>query len=179
MIEKCYTPEIINVVNLISDIVDDVRAEYDPTNDKEPFYEHGHPLEIVNTLRKRTSSPTKKFEKFPLIALFEDIDTTNGEGLFRLNSKLNLIIAVNTDRDYNAEKRYTESFDKVLTPLYNLFIKHYLRSRNVHSNHRKVAHEPIYRLNWGKKGLYGTDGNIFNDYIDAIEIKNLDAKIYR
>jgi hypothetical protein len=32
---------------------------------------------------------------------------------------------------------------------------------------------------WGKKGLYGVEGNVFDDHIDAIEIKNLDAKIYR
>jgi hypothetical protein len=179
MIQKCYTPVIVNVVNVIGDIVAAVRAEYDPINGKKPFYEHGHPLEIVNTLRERTNNTTKRIEKFPLIALFEDIDTKSKEGLFEFRSTLNLIIAVDTNPDYKAETRYTESFDEVLTPLYDLFIKHYLKSRKTFSEHRTVFHEPIYHLNWGKKGLYGSESNIFNDHIDAIEIKNLDTKIYR
>ena len=178
-VAKVYDSVITNAVDVIGDIVSDVRAEYDPTNLKAPYYEHGHPLEIVNTLMEKTDNDTLKFEKFPLIALFEDIDSKSKEGVFQYRSKINLIIAVDTDPNYKAGDRYTASFDAILTPIYKLFIKHYLRSRKVHTIHKTVDHEPIYHVYWGKKGLYGVEGNVFNDHIDAIEIKNLDLKIYR
>jgi hypothetical protein len=38
-------------------------------------------------------------------------------------------------------------------------------------------HQKYDRLYWGKQGLYGNSGNIFNDFIDAIEINELKFEI--
>ena len=179
MIEKVYTSEIINIVDIISDVVGVVRGEYDTAGNEKPYYEHGHPLEIVNTLLEKTENDTLKFKKFPLIALLEDFETEAGTGVFKTNAKLNLLFITDTIGDYKASDRYTNSFDLVLTPIYDLFVKHLKRKRGVHVEHRLIAHNTIYHLYWGKKGLYGNTGNIFNDHIDAIEIKNLDLKVYR
>jgi hypothetical protein len=179
MIEKVHTTEITNIVGIIDDVVSDVRSEYDPTAGEKPYYEHGHPLEIINTLKEKSSSGTLKFKKFPLIALLEDIETENGRGVIKTNAKLNILIITDTSRDYKADDRYDNSFDLVLTPIYNLFVKYLKRKRGIHVDRRTISNSTIYHLYWGKKGLYGNEGNIFDDHIDAIEIKNLDLKLYR
>jgi hypothetical protein len=175
---KIYTPEITNIVNIVDDIVSKVRLEYDVENEK-PYYLHGHPLEIINTLQEYTNIASLKLKKFPLIALFEDIDASEKEGLFLTKAKLNVVIITDTLPSYKADERYTNSFDTVLTPLYELFIKYCINSRVLFTPNRKIQHNRVNHLYWGKNGLYGNEGNIFNDYIDAIEIKNLDFKVYR
>jgi hypothetical protein len=40
-----------------------------------------------------------------------------------------------------------------------------------------MKHDMIERFYWGREGIYNNAGNVFNDYIDAIEIRNLDLKI--
>lgn len=179
MIEKVYTPEIENIVDVIGDVIGDIQGEYDLVSNEKPYYEHGHPIEIVNTLLEKTENNVLKFKKFPLIALLEDFETESRTGIFKTKAKLNILFITETDPDYKASDRYTNSFDLVLTPIYDLFVKHLKRKRGIHVNHNSIPHNTIYHLYWGKKGLYGNTSNIFNDHIDAIEIKNLDLKVYR
>lgn len=175
MIEKVYTEEIENIVNLLNDVVTNVAAEYG----SDVFYQHGHPLEIVNTLRERSADSTLKFKKFPLIALLEDFTAESRTGVFKATAKVDVLIITDTDKQYKATERYINSFDAILTPLYDLFMKHLKAQKNVHVQHRTIPHQKINHLYWGQKGLYNNTGNIFDDYIDAIEIKGLDLKIYR
>ncbi len=170
----------VNIVDVFGDIISSVRAEYDSANLEKPYYEHGHPIEIINTLKEKSNSGNDlKFKKFPLIILLEDFKAKGAENIFIFQAKLNFVIVTNTSKDYKASHRYTNSFDQVLTPLYKLFMKHTLKSVKLHKQKGAIQHNPINRLYWGRKGLYGNEGNIFDDYIDAIEIMDFDAKIYR
>lgn len=178
-VEKVYTPEIENIVDIISQIVDNVQSEYDLVSGEKPYFEHGHPLEIINTLKEKSADDTLKFKKFPLIALFEDFEMDSQSGVFKAGTKLNILFITDTDRNYKAADRYTNSFNAILTPIYTLFKKHLIRQRGIHVMHKTIDHKAIYHLYWGKKGLYGNDGNIFDDHIDAIELSGLDIKIYR
>lgn len=179
-VEKVISESIINVVDVIGDVVELIRAEYDTEVGEKPYYLHGHPLEIMNILKERTDSGTDlKFKKYPLIALFEDFVDEGPAGVFANRAKVDLLFITNTNPKYKAADRYTNSFDAVLTPLLNLFIKHMNRKTGVHLDHRKLTGKHIYHIYWGKKGLYGSEGNIFDDYIDAIEIRQLELKIYR
>jgi len=92
-------------VDIFDEIVTDVRNDADnPCDDTdEPFYMHGHPLEIINTIIA--------------CGWFKEV----GFGL--------------------------------------------------------VPHDKIDRLFWGRSGLYGNEGNIFNDHLDAIEIQNLSLSL--
>lgn len=178
-VQFIHTPEIKNIVDVISEVVDNVQAEYDLVSGEKPYFEHGHPLEIINTLKERTIDETLKFKKFPLIALFEDFDMKSPNGVFKASTKLNILFITDTDKNYKAADRYTNSFDAILTPIYTLFKKHLIRQRGIHVNHKTVDHNAIYHLYWGKKGLFGNNANIFEDHIDAIELRDLDVKIYR
>lgn len=179
IVEKIYSPQITNIVNVLGDIVANVRAEYDATNNEQPYYLHGHPIEIISTLQEYTQIATLKLKKFPLIALFEDFEASEKEGLYLTKAKLNVLIITDTLPTYKAAERYTNTFDAVLTPIYDLFIKYCLSSRALFTQKRMIPHTKVNHLYWGKNGLYGNDGNVFNDYVDAIEIKGFDFKVYR
>ncbi len=132
------------------------------------FYEHGHPREIVNTLSKK-SRGVAQYEKFPLIALFQDIDEVKTS--VTTEASLNIIIANSTRPEYKASDRYINNFEPVLYPLLMQFEAAIRASKLV--TYVDTEYDKIDRLYWGKNGLYGNEGNIFNDYIDAIEINNL------
>lgn len=178
-VEKVIESEIVNVVDVIGDVVEFVRAEYDTDNNEKPFYLHGHPLEIVNILKERSESGTLKFKKYPLVVLLEDFEDDGPSGVFANRAKVDILFITSSNKDYTASDRYTHSFDAVLTPIYDLFVKHMLRKTGVHVDHRKLSGKVINHLYWGKKGLYGNEGNQFDDFIDCKEIKGLDLKIYR
>jgi uncharacterized protein (UPF0262 family) len=175
---KSVDSSIVNIVDIVADIVAKVRLEYDQSNET-PYFLHGHPLEIINTLKEYTQSSQLRTKKFPLIALFEDIESSGKEGIFASQSKLNILFITDTLPTYKAAERYEKSFNPVLTPLYNLFIKYYLSSRAIYTPNRKVDCTVIDHLFWGRKGLYGSTANFFEDCIDAKEIKNLDFKVFR
>ena len=174
-VEKVISPEIENIVDVIGDIVSEVQAEYDTENSEKPYYLHGHPQEIINTIIERNAVEDLKFKKYPCIVLFEDFISGSQQGIFKSTAKLNIVIMTDSSKDYKAEQRYDNSFDVILTPIYDLFIKQIARCRRIHKRAGRVDHQKINHLYWGKKDL----GNFGVDFIDAIEIKDLDIKVYR
>jgi len=170
-------------VDIFDEIVTDVREDADKPaalDADRPFYMFGHPLEIIDTLAKKDSNDVYKFNKYPLIALFQDFTETMGENQAVPSAvqDLNIVIAVNTSPDYSSANRYDNSFRTVLYPLYDLLIKHIVKSKRfLNVDPGLVPHDKIDRLYWGRTGLYGNEANIFNDYIDAIEIQNLSLQL--
>lgn len=170
-------------VDIFDEIVTSVRTDSDKPaalDTDEPFYMYGHPLEIINILAKKDTNDVHKFNKYPLIALFQDFTETMGanQAIPSAVQDLNIVIAMNTLPDYTAENRYDNTFRTVLYPLYDLLIKHIVKSKwflNVDPG--LVPHNKTDRLYWGRTGLYGNEGNIFNDYIDAIEIESLSLEL--
>lgn len=131
-------------------------------------FDHGHPLEVVNRIKSYTESDTLKYEAFPRICLFHDFEE---KITFETAVSLTLVIVTQTDPAYSAPDRYTYSFDPTLIPLYNRFINALAESAYIGTTEGNYfKHTKIDRLFWGKNGLYGNTGNIFNDFIDAIEI---------
>lgn len=170
-------------VDIFSDIVDNIRNDSDLPSGlavDAPYYMYGHPLEVINTLSEKDRNDEWKFKKYPIIALFQDFTETLGEHQATQSAveDLNIVIATNTSQTYTSEQRYTNTFKPVLYPLYNLLIKHIENIkwfRNIDPG--LVPHQKIDRLFWGRSGLYGNEGNVFNDHIDAIEIRNLSLEL--
>lgn len=141
-------------------------------------YEHGHPLEIVDTLKEMTQNPDASALKYPLIALFQDFDEDKGLDGTESKVKLHLIIATLTDKMLKAPERYTVSFKPILYPVYVEFMKqigksHFFREENPD----RILHTKTDRLYWGRNGLFGQNTNVFDDYIDCIEIQNLQLNV--
>ena len=165
------------IYTMFSNIVTDVAARASVA----VHYEHGHPLEIINTLRGMGKTPAFDPLKYPLIALFQDFDETRGENDREMATvNLNLIIAMLTEHHRVASQRLTCTYIPVLYPLYDLLMTSIRFSGYFTGNPNNNAdwpHTKTDRMYWGKKGLYGNESNIFGDYIDAIEITNLKLTI--
>lgn len=140
------------------------------------LYLYGHPLEIVSRLQSMTSSPTLKNQKFPLICLFTDIPIRKKIPGHYGSALLQMIIAVQTDASYSSEQRTEKNFKPVLHPIKQELLKQIERHKQF-TFPDEMEYEEIDRYYWGKQGLYGNTANIFNDYIDCIELKDIRINI--
>ena len=143
-----------------------------------PYYDHGHIIEIAGTLTTKSNGPDK-MKKYPLVCLIEDFESTSIPGVAPVQSTLNMLIVTRTDKNYKASKRYEFSFDPVLIPIYLNLIKAFVSSGAILTQYGIIPHTPINRVYSGKQGPYGVIGHIFNDPLDAIEIKDIEVKFYR
>lgn len=174
----------VYIVDLIGDVVAKVSTQLlstlqviDP-NIQAVQYDYGHPLEIVETLRQKDEVEEFHKEKYPLIALFQDFeeDRTKDPDIYA-GTRLNIIIANHTSVEYKSKDRYTYNFKPILYPIYLEFLKQLGDSGYFQIVGTKVPHTKIDRVYWGRQGLYNNSGNVFNDYLDCIEIKNLQLNI--
>lgn len=147
--------------------------------DKHIQYMHGHYKEIVQRLQEKTDSISQRNAKYPLVVLFQDFRIERGGRLDLYGTtKLNLIIANSTEPKYYTADRYTKNFKPVLYPIYwELMAQLRNHKQFEFKNQDEIKHTVIERVFWGKEGLYGADGNIFNDYLDCLELQNLEITI--
>lgn len=172
------------VPHIIGDIVAEVRKEFSGTeeapNGTIPYYEYGTALEVVNTLSRKTESQEFSDKKYPLIwflikdSIKQEVDLKKAN--HRKVSDITLIFCTETIADYVASERYDNTFIPTLRPLYDAFV-YYLRRSNQLASKNGFKHNYYENLFWGRDGLYGHTGNIFNDRLDAIIVDNLDLFI--
>jgi len=142
-------------------------------------YQYGHPLEIVNTLGQFTQGETSRYNKYPLIALFLDTteDVGRDKGVYaEYNLHLAIIRACKSPNQV-AKERDDFNFKPVLIPIYLELMKQMKYSGVFTGFTDKIPHRKTNRYYWGKEGLFGNEGNIFNDWVDCVEIENLKVKI--
>ena len=150
------------IVELIRDIVEEMEVN---------FY-HGHPLEIINLLQAGTRDEQEKGSLYPAICLFQDFPETHQADTLSREATLNIVLITDTDPTFEAPQRYENTFKPILIPLYEEFRKQLERSFQIKGDYKYTEH-----LYWGKSGLYGNVNNIFNDFVDAIELENLTIKV--
>lgn len=162
-------------------LVDIFEAIVQKVSDKIGYvaYQHGHLLEIVNNLTEMTQTPDTSQLKYPLVALLQDFDEEKGKGEGTDSSvKLWLIIATLTDNSLKAPERYQQSFKPVLYPIYEELLKQIGKSGFFkETNPDLIKHIKTDRLFWGRNGLLGKQSNVFNDFIDCIEIRDLKLSV--
>lgn len=138
-------------------------------------FHHGHILEIVNTFKEAMSNDTYKTSMFPAICLLHDFpEQFDADG--QRSVKLTILILTDTKKEYSAANRYTYSFDATLYDLYDEFMAALQESSYI-AGGPPFPHTKWDRLSWGKQGVYGNTANIFNEFIDGIEIENLELII--
>lgn len=131
---------------------------------------------ISNQLTVWGKSPKTSPLKFPIICLYSPFTEERDAEDARVS--LEFIIMVNTEKNYSNEDRESISFDKVLRPIYRLFMDEIRGDRRFASDYRGVVpHQYTENYRYGRVGVLGPDGKPFRDFIDAIEIKNLDLTI--
>lgn len=141
----------------------------------------GHRLEVVNEIKERDKDPDLRKAKFPLIALFTDISIQHGKYGEYDGALLQMVIAHRTEREYTTDERILNSFDPYLRPIFNRFMNELYTSGvfAVVDEETDLKCNAIERFFWGRNGLYGNVGSVFNEYVDAIELNNLDIKLHK
>lgn len=148
-------------------------------------FDYGHPSDIVAKLVSFSGTEAYRYQKYPLIGLFLDFPQTKGTGV-HVTSKvtLSMFIAVGTQQSYTPQQRTQNSFIPLLYPIRDAFFDALKKHPNVLKPEGNLfRYDQIDRYQWGKGGLeYYNNGqkNVFNDYIDAIELVGLeiDFKAY-
>lgn len=173
-----YRP--IYIVDIFADIVTRTSAQLlaDGTIATGVNYLYGHPLEILDSLQKLTKIASSQGNRYPLVALFQDFDEVRGkDDTIEFTVSLNLIIASLTKPEYKAADRYKYNFKPILYPIYEELITQIKVSRYFKDPMTQYSHKKTDRMYWGRNGLFGKDGSVYNDFIDAIEIQDLELKV--
>jgi len=167
------------LVDVFEEIVCDVRADYD-TNNVLPYYLYGHPLDINNVLTQKAKSPEFRYKRYPLIALMQDFTETHDSFAYFYTVSPKILILNYTEQNYNSKQRYENVFKNILYPIYDELIQNILDSNLIDVTViEDLTHTKTDRLYWGKVGIQGSQGKIFNDFLDAIEIDFTELKVIR
>lgn len=175
------TVETKYLVDVFEEVVSDVRLNYDTENNEEPYFEHGHPLEILRLLTEKDDNDNWKYKKYPLIALFQDFKEIKGDSTgIIMEVSPRLIIVEETKQEFDPGDRYDEVFKPILYPIYEQLLESMADSVFFDIGGKEnIKHDKWDRLFWGKEGLQGPEGLIFNDYLDAIDITFRGLKVFR
>lgn len=142
-------------------------------------YQYGHVQELIETLQQMTKSTEEMFNKYPLVWLVQDfVENRNTGGSYYASVNLNLIIAHQTVNTYKIKDRMLNVFKPVLYPIYLTLLSAMANNKwIVDGSADAIAHSKIDRSYWGSNPIDGNKGNILTDYVDAIELENLQLKI--
>lgn len=175
------------VVEIMSDIVAAVSAELLPQLQaydaliQAVNYQFGHPLEILETLKQRDESLTLRYKKYPLVALFTDIQEDKGVLGKYSSEELVLMVVYHTNPTYKAAERLARSFKPVIHPIVDSLIQHLSdNSYFLNGDPDLIVRKETDHYFWGRQGSAGKESNvsnlsnisnIANDYLDATELR--------
>ena len=135
--------------------------------------------ELLENLAQADGSSEERFNKYPLTHLVQDVvvDRGNEVGVYGTAS-LNIIFIHQTEQTYKIEQRDEKVFKPILWPMYYEFLAQLYNSGWVVFNDvGEYRHQVIKRAYWGNRKLKSSE-LILNDFVDAIEIRNLQLKFY-
>jgi hypothetical protein len=161
----------IIIVDIIKDVVQATDAKLYPVLGKHLDYQPGRSTQIQTELQKMTQAAvaTNRAGKYPLIALFQDIPEQRGSsGYYSTVTIPKISIAVLTIQTDPVLIRYDKNFRPILYPIYEEFLRQLCRHKNI------VASDPnaIPHIKYDRPGSQPAGQNL-NEYLDAIEISNL------
>lgn len=162
----------VYIVEHMAEVVAKVNTKLLPKLGKEIYYMYGHPLELVNRLSEMTQSPVHGNKKYPIVLLFTDIPIVKDKVGYYGDARLQIVIANITEPDYDAPKRLETNFKPILQPIKVELLEQLSRHRQF-THEGELQYTEIERYYWGKAGLYGNTGNIFNDFLDCIELQDV------
>jgi hypothetical protein len=144
-------------------------------------YQKGHKVELIQTLMEMDRANAYQAKKSPLIYLVQDFTEKRGRKVGEYTeANLNIIIAHQTESTRKVDDRYTKVFKPVLYPLYYELLEQIAKHPLIfQANGDDITHDKTDRLYWGRVAAGGgNDQNKLTDFVDAIEITNLNLKFY-
>ncbi len=118
--------------------------------------------------------------KFPLIALQTPNVQTVDSGDYQYRTKINLIIACSSKKEWSNEKRMETSFKRVLLPIYEKLIEVLLHDRRFdwgYGGLEYVPHTMSKNFDYGRYGAITPSGQEVSEPIDAIDLRSLEIKV--
>lgn len=161
--------EDVILVNILKDVT---QAITPPSGIGTVNFQAGRNLQILNSLTGLDESITLKGNKYPLIAVFLPIIETRGRIGYYAQAKIRrIIISTITVDDTEIKDRFGvgETYQTVLYPIYYEFLNRLAQSPNI------IGSDPLAFVH-DKMDNPGVQpiGKGSNDYIDSIEIMNLE-----
>jgi len=145
---------------------------------KDLYYQHGHIIEIDNTLKSKSKTINLRDKKYPLIMLLQPFNESKVQGHTELS--LRLIICTGTKSDIVASERYSKVFKPVLVPVYDALIEE-IANGGYFFIDGDIQNPPHNRIDRPFYGVDTSNGNVrylMSDKLDAIEITDLQLNYY-
>ena len=119
--------------------------------------------------------------KFPLIALqtpnVQVVDSPD----YQYRTKINLVIACSSKKDWSNEKRMETSFERVLLPIYEKLIDVLMHDRRFDWGYGNLEYVPHHTMSknfdYGRYGAMTPSGQEVSEPIDAIDVRSLEIKV--
>ena len=143
-------------------------------------YIYGSAQYIKDMLDIRSKSKNAMQVKFPLVALQTPNVVTVDSGDYQYKTKLNLIIACSSKKDWSNEKRMETSFRRVLLPIYEKMIEVLLSDLRFNWGYGEleyVPHTMSKNFDYGRYGALTPNGEEVSEPIDAIDIRSLEIVV--
>lgn len=142
-------------------------------------YQYGHVKELISTLSNYDKSPNLRIIKYPLVYLVQDFPEDRGQRAgFYADVTLQIVIAHQTESTATIADRMKNVFKPVLYPIYYALLSAIASNSLVNVfDETMIPHRKVDRAYWGKLSVGGTDANVLNDYVDAIDIINMKLPI--
>lgn len=179
------SPNAIYIQDVFKNIVTKVSAEMTPIlkdiNDEYTgvHFQYGSGYEIIETLNQMTMNDLS-YDKYPLICLFLDVkeDFNTEAGIYSTAKNIRIAICNQTESTFKADERDLLQFKPILTPIYQCLLRKMKTETAFFYPSLGFEHEAKRNYYWGREGVYGKEGAIFNDKLDAIELTFNELKIY-
>lgn len=172
---------LVNIPELFRAVAAKVNTTFS-TRSTDPFpvyFDYGRYLEITRRLTQKTMGVESKSERFPLIWLVIPFEERNGQTEEYTDlTNLQIIIATLTKPDSTTPDRIADNFIPRLYPIYFELLNQVKESGYFSDIGYGIEHRKIDQPYWdGKDGVSGGGANMFDDFIDAIQLKNISLTV--
>lgn len=143
-------------------------------------YIFGSAQYVKDMLDVRSKGASAMPVKFPLIALQTPNVVTVDSGDYQYKTKLNLVIACSSRKEWSNEKRMETSFRRVLLPIYETLIGVLLSDPRFdwgYGQTEYVPHTMSKNFDYGRYGAVTPSGQEVSEPIDAIDIRSLEITV--
>lgn len=137
------------------------------------YYEHGHIIELNNTLQEKDKSVTQRFKKYPCVFLREPIQADKVGDFYEFT--LNIAIFGSSNREWKSAQRHANVIQPILNPIYNEFIAQLRKVGLFQWTGDLTTPQHRYKElpNLGVESRNGNLAYVLNDVTDAVTIENL------
>jgi len=171
-----YIPDIFaGVVNQVS-----IAMQARTVNPFPVYFDFGHYKEVLRQMEWKDQSVTMKEQKFPMIWLVMDFDESMGENPanYAKISTINFLLMNSTKPEWTMAERRDNNYLPILYPMLAEFIKQISLSVELGMRpEAQLKYTKTDRPYWGLELGGSNEKNFFNDYLDAIQLRNMNLNI--